>query len=313
MTSNPVPTPPVQRKPRRRLLRVIAWLLTVPLLLLSLFVFNGLWLAHDESPIIVITEHAPARESSSPPAEIKILAWNIAKGFVHKGGLSFENREVVEARMQKMIALIRDENPDFVFLSEAVTECGPSPVNQVAMIAQATGMHTWAFGENYNIGLPFYRMVGGNAILSRQPLEVVSNPSLAGRQPFYVTKNNRRVLWCAAQIAGQRVLLASIHTDSFNLANNLEQTKQILAFAGDEPAILAGDFNAKPDEASIKLIRESGRYAGEFAGPLTFPADKPNQTIDFIFVPRAWELIEHRVVASDASDHLPVVSRFRVK
>ena len=39
-----------------------------------------------------------------------------------------------------------------------------------------TDLQYWAFGENFNFGLPFYRVVGGNAILSRWPIEPVGNP-----------------------------------------------------------------------------------------------------------------------------------------
>src|SRR5262249_10900156 len=157
-------------------------------------------------------------------------------------------------------------------------------------LAEQTGMHAWAFGENYNFGLPFFRVVGGNAVLSRRPLEAVANPALAGRKPFFVTKNNRRVLWCAAQIGSQRILLASIHTDSFKRDNNLRQTQQILDYAGDVPAILAGDFNALPDWPSIELVRDSGRFRGNSDGPQTFPSDHPQRRLDYIFAPADWEL-----------------------
>jgi endonuclease/exonuclease/phosphatase family metal-dependent hydrolase len=154
-------------------------------------------------------------------------------------------------------------------------------------------------------------MVSGNAILSSWPLETVANPSLAGRQPFYVAKNNRRVLWCQTRLAGRPLLLASIHNDSFDLANNRKQMQQILDYAGTRDAILAGDFNAEPGDASIQLIRDSKRFAGVFDGKPTFPSDQPSRQIDFIFVPAGWELLDWRVLDTQASDHRPVVSVFR--
>jgi endonuclease/exonuclease/phosphatase family metal-dependent hydrolase len=292
--------------------RVIVLVLCLLLLLATpalLFVVNGVLLAWDETPRTGTTNHAPAEEER--PRQVKILAYNIAKGFVHNGGLRFEDRAVVAAHIRKVAAIINAERPDLVFLSEVVFECTPCPLNQVVELAEATGMHAWAFGENYNIGLPFYRAVGGNAILSRWPLESVTNMSLAGRRPFYVTFNNRRALWAAAHLGGERILLASLHNDSFSISNNLRQTKQLLAFAGDQPAILAGDFNAKPHERPIKLIQESG-FSGAFEGENTFPARKPEKRIDFIFAPRNWRLLDHRVLDGDASDHRVVVSTFRL-
>jgi len=282
-------------------------------ILVGLFVLNGLALAKQEVPVIGETAH-PGKQIPGEAAErqIKILAYNVAKGFIHKGGLSFAAPEKVAQRLERIADVIRAEQPDLVFLSEIMLECGPSPGNQVVALAEATGMHAWGFGENTNIGIPFYRIVGGNAILSRFPLEPVENIPLAGRQPFYVTRNNRRMLWCAANIAGQRLLLAAVHTDSFNPDNNLRQTRQMLGYLHGRPAILAGDFNANPSEPSIELLERSGLFAGAVEGPLTFPARAPEQRIDFIFAPNSWKLVEHRVIQNQASDHLPVVSTFRI-
>jgi endonuclease/exonuclease/phosphatase family metal-dependent hydrolase len=300
------------RRPRQTLRRIgigLALMLGIPA---SLFFINGTMCSRGENPELhVLTNGAPSRGERSP-GTVKILAFNIAKCFVFKDGEGLESVNAVKGRIGRIAEVINLESPDFVCLSEAVVECGPCPVNQVASLAEATGMHAWAFGENYNFGLPFFRVVGGNAILSRGPLEVVANPSLAGRQPFYATKNNRRVLWCAAQTGGRRVLLASIHTDSFDRDNNFRQTQQILDFAGDHEAILAGDFNARPDWPSIDLLRKSARFHGAFDGPQTFPSDHPDRRIDFIFAPATWELLEERVLDSDVSDHKAVVATFRL-
>jgi endonuclease/exonuclease/phosphatase family metal-dependent hydrolase len=300
-----------------RILRICVFSSVAPVCVVSifgvLFIINGVFLSNAETPVTGVTSHATAVvHNAFAPVELKIMAYNIAKGFIHKGGIMFEDREVMAARIWQIADLINAEQPDIVFLSEAIFECTPCPVNQIVTLAEATGMHTWAFGENYNFGLPFYRIVGGNAILSRFPIEPVRNLSLADRKPFYVTENNRRMLWCEMQIGGQQILLASVHNDSFNPTNNLVQTQQMLDYAGKQAAILAGDFNARPVEPSIQLIRNSGHFGGAFDGPLTFPSKAPEQTIDFIFAPANWELLDHRVIQSTASDHLPVVSTFRV-
>ena len=310
---------------RRRLL----WVAPLCLLLLAaaLFCFNGLVLARGENPLVAQTSVAPladlasSRSAGSPEASatvadadsVKILAYNIAKGFVHQGGISFASTAEIAARLEQLAAVVNDEQPDLVFLSEAILECGPCPLNQVEFLATRTGMASWAFGENFNIGWPGYRMTSGNAILSRSALTPVANPPLAGRRPFFVTKNNRRVLFCRTQIAGRDTLLGSIHTDSFDLENNLAQTKQILEFCADEPAILAGDFNCRPHEPSIPHIVASGRFVGATEDIHTFPADQPERRLDYIFAPAGWELVEERVLAGTASDHRAVVATFRVR
>lgn len=293
--------------------RIPLILLSIPLLLIVLVLFNTFALAARETPTSSLSPEqlAAAAEGIEQP-QLKVLAYNIAKGFAHIEGLSFEDEQVVRDRMLRVAELIRAEQPDLVFLCEAIFECGPCPVDQVELIAKEAGYDYWVCGENYNLGLPFYRVVGGNAILSRHPIRPVDNPSLAGRKPFYVTKNSRRVLYAELNINGRDVLLGSIHNDSFDMQNNTLQMQQILDYVGDRDAILAGDFNAKPDERPIELVRQSGRFSGELNGPLTFSAKNPQQTIDFIFAPAAWKLLEHRVINNDASDHLPIVSTFEV-
>lgn len=301
----------MERSRRRRLLlTAVSALVLVGAAPIALFVANGLWLAARNRPVMAVTSRPPA----PPPRagdEVTILAYNIAKGFAHLGGLDFEPRPRAAARLRAMAEVIRAEEPDLVFLSEVLREY-PGGLDQAVTLAEATGMHAVAFGEHYNVGLPGYRVVGGAAILSRWPLEPVTVLDLAGRRPFWVTTNSRRALFAAASLGGERVLLASLHDDSFSPETNLAQVRQLLAFTADRAAILAGDLNAAPGEPPIEAIRGSGRFAAAWDGPPTYPSEAPEQRIDLIMVPAAWQLVEHHVVESTASDHRPAVSTFRL-
>lgn len=282
-------------------------------LLVALFVLNGLALADRHAPRVRHFAGVPVAPTKSAPGEVTFLSYNIAKGFAHKGGLKFESPAFVEAKLKRMAEVIRAEQPDAVFLSEALTELGPCDVDQVAFLARECGLPHVITGENYNLGLPFYRVVGGNAIMSRTPLTPVANIDLAGRKPFWVTQNNRRALFVSAEFGGTTVLMAALHNDSFDMRNNEAQTRQLLEYVGERPAVLAGDFNNRPENGSIKLIRASGKFAGAFDGPPTFFEGSRAERIDYIFVPVGWELLESRVIADDTSDHRPLVCRFRVK
>ncbi len=290
--------------------RVGALFLLIVLVPLLMFVVNGTLLAGGETPVIGTLADVEPAAPYGADGEVRIVAYNIAKGFAHHGGLKFASKADVESRLKTMAAVIRAERPDLVFLSEAMTECGPADVNQVEFLARACGLPHFAFGENYNFGLPFYRVVGGNAILSREPLTAVANLSLAGRQPFYVTGNNRRALFASVEWKGQSVLLGSLHNDSFDIANNGAQVRQLLEYIGDRPCVLAGDFNAKPNEEPIRLLKGSKHFEGRFDGPPTFPEKKIR--IDYILAPKAWKHLETKVIPNDASDHYPVVARFGV-
>lgn len=274
-----------------------------------LFTMNGMLLGYGNTPVIKQTDFPEGENEPKSGDSLKIMAFNIAKCFAHKGGLEFDDAKNVNNRVTGIAELIKEEQPDLVFLSETLLECTRCPVNQVEEIARQSGMHSWAFGENYNFGLPFYRVIGGNAILSRWPLEPVANCDLAGRKPFYITKNNRRVLWCSLKLGGQTILLASVHNDSFDLKNNLKQVKEILAYCDKQPAIFAGDFNANPKQEPIQEILKHG-FVTASSNENTFPANKPRERIDFVFAPQGWNLVEHRVLQTSLSDHLPIVSTF---
>lgn len=288
-------------------LLVVFLLVVVPL---GLFTLNGTLLANGERAVGGTLPDVSV--SAAADETVTVVSYNVAKGFAHKKGMEFDTAEAVRTRMARMAEVVRAENPDLVFLSEVMTECTPCPVNQLEELARGCGLPYWAFGENYCFGVPFYRVVGGNAILSRTPLTPVANLSLAGRKPFWDTQNSRRALFATTELRGQTVLLGSLHNDSFDIRNNATQVREQLAFIGDRSCVLAGDFNAKPTQEPIKLLKESGRFAGAFDGPPTFPADAPEKRIDFVFAPQGWEHIETRVLDTQASDHRPVVAKFRV-
>jgi endonuclease/exonuclease/phosphatase family metal-dependent hydrolase len=304
------------KKPRswRRRIGITLGVLAAVLAALGLLVvINGLWLAHRESPVAGTAGEASAAANvkvSSVTAEIKVLSYNIAKGMLNDGTWKFDAQNV-DQRLAEIAALIRQEHPDLVFLSEVVFECQACSRNQVEYLAEQTELKHWATGENYNLGLPFFRIVGGNAILSRWPLTPVSNIPLPVQKPFYVTRNNRRALFCQIDLAGQPLLLGAIHNDSFDLKNNLLQAQLELEHIAGRPCILAGDFNAMPHEPAIEFLKVSGQFTAVYDGPHTFPASKPDQTIDLILAPAGWSVVEHHVPHCDASDHLPVVTTFR--
>jgi len=118
---------------------------------------------------------------------------------------------------------------------------------------------------------------------------------------------------CNADIGGQEILLASVHLNANDFDEvKLPQVQQLLDFAGDRPAIMAGDFNARPNDPEIQRIVDTKRFAAKLDGPFTISSYDPHVTIDYIFVPRDWQLLEHRVIQTDLSNHLPVVATYRI-
>jgi len=287
----------------------------IPVVLLALLFVNARFLGLGETPLCGRTSRLPAPLVSDANGVIlKVMTYNIWMGGAYRGGWRFEKPKRVAERIEKIGELIRQQQPDIVFLQEVVIDSGLGSFNQVPVLAEKTGMHIWAFGQCINDGLPFYRMIEGNAILSRYPLEPLMNQKMAGKKAFYeIGYDDQSTLWCKADISGQDILLASVHLNADDFYEvRLPQVEQLLDFAGDRPAILAGDFNADPNELEVRRIVDTGKFAAKLDGPFTISSYDPHRTIDHIFVPGDWQLLEHRVIQSDLSDHLPVVTTYRI-
>ncbi len=304
---------PVRNQMRLAIKRSTLGLLFGAVLGLGLFALNGLVLAPGETPVLGVTG-LPSRELRHLEGddEVRIVAYNIAKAFAYRQRLRFADPAALRSRLDALAADIRSVDPDLVLLSEVLHECPPCGLSQVRYLAEAVGAHAWLFGECYNIGLPFYRVSGGNAILSRLPIEATTNLTLVGRKPFFVSSNNRRALFGVVHVGGSPVLLGSLHNDSLAGPKNISQMLQILKFTKGQRSILGGDFNAWPTHRSLDLVRESKRFGPVVAQEATHPAKRPKRTIDYVVAPPEWEILEYTVLDSQVSDHRPVYARYRV-
>lgn len=293
-------------RPVRRWLRWIGAAGAVGAFFAALFIYNGTntgWRVPDAGVTSV-----PA--TTNQFRELRVLTWNIAKCDVYQGRFRFRSTDAVRTHLDQVAAVIRAEHPDLVSLTEINLECAPCPVNQVEHLTRALAMHAWAFGENNSFGLPFCRIRTGNALLSRLPLRALETQQLVGGTPFYYPRNNRRLLWAELTVNGHPLLAAGLRNDSFNPENNLLQVEQILRKLDGKPALLAGDFNVSPEQAAMKRWRSSGLFTAAWDGPATFPSEAPTERIDNILAPAGWKLVSSKVLKSDFSDHLPMVSVF---
>ena len=293
----------LKSKITRRWRRLLAAAASLVLLLLALFLWNGIedsWMIPESG----VTSHSAVE----PGEHLTIMAWNLAKCDFHQGGLDFKSTDAVRDRLDEIAEVVHSENVDLLFVSEVVLEAAPCLVNQVEYLAEQAGFHAWCYGDNYSFGLPFVRIRSGNAILSRFPLTADRVEQLRGETSVWNPTGARRVLWAEVELGGKSLACASIRNDSIDLENNAAQTADILAELGPEPVLIAGDFNAEPGDEPMELWRESGRFRGVFDGPATYPAKAPYRRIDTVLVPQTWPAgATSRVLDVDLSDHEPVV------
>lgn len=126
----------------------------------------------------------------------------------------------------------------------------------------------------------------------------------------------------------QAVFVLNTHLDHRVEAAQVEGATQIRAaldaLAGDEPVVVTGDLNARPDDEAFAVLtgdghrvplRDAYAVAADREAPDTtytgFTAPRPGLRIDVVLLSPHWSVDTYRVEATTengrfASDHLPV-------
>jgi endonuclease/exonuclease/phosphatase family metal-dependent hydrolase len=207
--------------------------------------------------------------------------------------------------LARIAEVIRRERPVLVGLQEVDRGVQRTQRrDEIAELARLTKME-YAFAPN----LDFQGGQYGVAILSRHPILALDH-----RRFQHLREAERRgFIRVQINVGGKRIHFVTTHLDYQHADNRLYETQQLLRALGDlaGPVIVAGDFNDEPSGSSYKLMLSAfvDAWSGEDKESLTFPADKPVKRIDYIFIKRdaGVNAKDARVVATQASDHLPLV------
>ena len=190
----------------------------------------------------------------------------------------------------------------------------------------------------------FGKIISGQAIISRYPI-IKNNRIVLERVPksfiynaFYL---DRLAQVSEISLDGKMLIVISVHLEAFEEETRVRQTKFVRQIAEDyaktNPVIVMGDFNSALDrptfvsaqgdtheelQFSIKEMLASEQLTSavpqEKWNPInaTFPSDQPEYKLDYLFyTPSSIEVLDTQVLstAAQASDHLPLVARFRFK
>ena len=104
----------------------------------------------------------------------------------------------------------------------------------------------------------------------------------------------------------------------FGLANsekrNAVSTVVELIDKCDLPLALMGDFNMQPNDEKLKPIYESIKdTVAYFSEPkLSFPSDKPDCKIDYIFVSKDIKVLYADIPENMTSDHRPAFADIEI-
>jgi endonuclease/exonuclease/phosphatase family metal-dependent hydrolase len=209
--------------------------------------------------------------------------------------------------LQRIADVIRKEHPDLVGLQEV--DRGVKRTDgrdEISELAKMTEMQ-FAFAHNLDYQGGQY----GVAILSRFPIGLIDHRKYENKREA----ERRGMIRIQVDVGGRIVNFVTTHLDYQYEDGRIFETEQMLAFLRDvkDPIIIVGDFNDDPAGSAYKLmlskfddawIRSGARESG-----LTYPADKPEKRIDYIFTRQSDGIKAKKswVVSTLASDHLPVM------
>lgn len=283
------------------------------LLVSNAFAQNGNGLEKIESGSFAPSD----RELRPPPGSIRVVVWNIERGF----------------QLESVVDFLRKANPDIVLLQEADLNARRTHHLDIAReIARKLQMN-YVFGREFlelTQGSPASPAYHGQATLSRWPL---SNPRVIRfreqsnfwRPRWYLPRTEllqerlggRMALVCDVNIAGQPLVAYNLHLESrgndhLRRAQLFEVLNDSQKHASELPVIVAGDMNFDVSQGdALELIRQA-QFRNAFAEGESTPTAPSSllhrgRPIDWILTGGPVQDSDARVHQSvSASDHFPL-------
>ena len=213
--------------------------------------------------------------------------------------------------LQRIARVIKASGADIAGLQEVDRHFAERSnwTDQATKLAELLHWHL-AYGANIDLDPPTSgrpRIQFGNAVLSRYPIARWENTHLF-RSPG---EEQRGLLHVEVDVPGGPLHVYVTHLDAFSETDRVQQAQQVVELVWENcPAVLLGDFNARPEAPEIGGLRAALTdtwTAAAGGGPHT--ADAPAARIDYIFTSQrlraAWTSFSTDRPA--ASDHVPVV------
>lgn len=211
-----------------------------------------------------------------------------------------------------MANAIRSLSPDIVGLNE-MRGRGPNPdfAAQTEILAELTGMKYYYFAPALHLPAGLY----GNAFLSRVPIvksEMIMIPD-APRNPNNVNARHYETR-CVLKAKLENGLTVLVTHFGLNPDEQENAVKTVLGELVSEKCILMGDFNVTPENPVLLPIRRVMKdTADAFSeSKLSFPSDKPERKIDYIFISPDLDLVSADIPELIASDHRPHIAEIKL-
>ena len=204
-----------------------------------------------------------------------------------------------------MASVIKTCAPDIVGLNEMRDKSDhPEYEAQVEKLRELTGMKYCYFAK----AKQFKNGPYGNGFLSNIPIlgaEVIGipDPETRGYDGYYETR-------CLLKVTLEGGVTVLVSHFGLNPDEQKNAVATVVASLVGEKCILMGDFNMTPDNPILAPIYGRMKDTAEVfdSEKFSFPSDKPDRKIDYIFVSPDAKILEADIPAIVASDHRPHIA-----
>jgi endonuclease/exonuclease/phosphatase family metal-dependent hydrolase len=256
---------------------------------------------------VAVLPDAAAGTTGTPPRPLRVATYNIHHGVGVDNHLDLERiaREVTVSGAQ--VVGLQEVDRHWSARSNFV--------DQATWLADRLGMHV-VFGANLDLD-PLTpgaaRRQYGTAILSGYKIRSWTNTLLPRPQGG----EQRGLLEARIKVRGVNVRVFNTHLQHDSQVERLAQVAQIrtIVATARESVVLLGDLNATPESPEIGAITEdlADAWVRAGVGPgYTYDAASPHARIDYVLTSQGVVARTAAVVATDGSDHLPVVADLAV-
>ncbi len=180
---------------------------------------------------------------------------------------------------------------------------------QVKILAEKTGYNCFfAKATEINGANPY-----GNAVLTRLKIKEcevipIPDPDPRGYDDYYETRCVLRLALCEPDI--------TVFITHFGLNPDEQQNavNTVLSSVKGENVVFMGDLNVCPDSPVLDPIRQRLSDSADASDLplLTFPSDKPDRKIDYIFTGSAISAVSTGVPDLILSDHRPITAMLEI-